>query len=159
MRNRERLAEAIAFASQAHMRQFRWEGQPYITHPMRVTQELENDGEEEGILIVAVLHDVLEDCPWIQVGRVPGVPNEVLLDDVQGGQQFILTNEEYEALDAMTRRKDQGEEYPEYIRRLAQNPWAVKIKIADINDNLPTMRPGSPSHNKHRDAQASLESL
>jgi len=53
------LEHAIALAALAHAGQAgRQRGVPYILHPLRVILDLE--GAEERI--VAVLHDVVEDC-------------------------------------------------------------------------------------------------
>lgn len=46
-----------------------------------------------------------------------------------------------EALDALTRRKD--ETYAAFIQRIVQNEVARPVKIADIMDNLSPDRPGA----------------
>ena len=52
--------KAVEIATQAHQGQTRWDGSPYITHPLAVAEafDLEQQPREK---IVAVLHDVLED--------------------------------------------------------------------------------------------------
>jgi len=154
--NQSRLAGAIAFAAKCHLNQFRWGGEPYVTHPIRVMEALQGYGES--VQIVAVLHDVLEDCDieirWLRHDAVL-----LLLMTSEGeldGSGFQLTIEEYAALDAITRRKKEGEEYPEYVERVASNRWAAKVKIADVQDNLRTISPDSRSHRKHK---AALERL
>jgi (p)ppGpp synthase/HD superfamily hydrolase len=67
---------------------------------------------------VAWLHDVLEDT------------DTTYNDLVGAGVQFIVAH----AVVAMTR--EPGESYWDYILRLRENPIAVKVKIADLNDNL-----------------------
>ncbi len=53
------LERAIALAAQAHAGQVDKGGAPYILHPLRVMLRLTHPEAR----IVAVLHDVLEDCP------------------------------------------------------------------------------------------------
>lgn len=53
------LDKAILIATKAHQNQVDKAGKPYILHPIRVMMKMENETEQ----IVAVLHDVLEDCP------------------------------------------------------------------------------------------------
>ena len=51
------LNVAIAVASEYHKKQNRWNGEPYILHPIRVMLEMDTVEEQ----IVAVLHDIIED--------------------------------------------------------------------------------------------------
>lgn len=108
------LEKAIEIALKAHAGQTDKAGEPYILHPLRVMGMMATEHER----VVAVLHDVLEDSD-ILYGELfdEGVPIELL-----------------DALDALTKRK--GEDYRTYIDRVALNPLAVKVKLADIADNL-----------------------
>lgn len=109
-------ATAKEIATKAHEGQFRYDGTtPYITHPERVAARVAGDSDAE---IVAWLHDVVEDT-------------SVTLDDLlsQGVPDYLL-----EAVEAITHLK--GEFYGDYIAKVAKNPLAVKVKIADLIDNL-----------------------
>lgn len=112
------LEDAIALAVQAHRGQTDRAGQPYILHPLRAMLRL--TGEEERI--VGVLHDVVEDTPYTP-------------DDLRalGYSTTIL-----EALDAVTRRE--AETYEEFVERLAPNPLARRVKLADLEDNMDLRR-------------------
>lgn len=59
------IDRAIAFAAAAHTDQRRkYDGLPYITHPIHVMTILWDHGvRDEGMLAAAVLHDVVEDTP------------------------------------------------------------------------------------------------
>ncbi|SCW95376.1 HD domain-containing protein [Ancylobacter rudongensis] len=113
------LERAIVIATEAHAGQTDKAGQPYILHPLRVMTSLGvNAGQP--LRIVAVLHDVLEDCEaW--------TPN---LLRAEGFDPRIV-----EAVEAITKRKH-VETYGEYIQRVRANPLARLVKIADIEDNL-----------------------
>jgi hypothetical protein len=109
-----RLERAILLAVQAHQGQTDKAGATYMLHPLRVMLKLTAETE----MITGVLHDVLEDIPWTEADlRREGYPEEILA-----------------ALDCLTRRT--GEAYEDFIRRVAGNPLARKVKLADLEDNL-----------------------
>lgn len=113
------LDRAIAIALEAHAEQVDKLGDAYILHPLRVMMQMNTD---EG-RIVAVLHDVLEDCPEMTLLEMfeRGIPRALL-----------------DAVDILTRRK--GEDYRTFIERCAAAPIARSVKIADIRDNLDPAR-------------------
>jgi (p)ppGpp synthase/HD superfamily hydrolase len=112
------LEDAIALASQAHRGQVDKAGKPYILHPLRVMLRQ----EAEAAQIVAVLHDVLEDTGVTLEGlRAAGYRPEIC-----------------EAVDCLTRRPD--EPYDIMISRVAANPLARAVKLADLEDNMDPRR-------------------
>jgi (p)ppGpp synthase/HD superfamily hydrolase len=114
------LATAISIACDAHRDQVDKSGKPYILHPLRVMLAMDTTEEQ----IVAVLHDVAEDCEdgWLYVHD-------------GGFNKRIIA-----AVDALTRRKAEGETYVGFIKRLKRNPLARKVKLADIADNTDPSR-------------------
>ncbi len=112
------LEDAIILAAGAHRGQTDKAGQPYILHLLRVMLRL----EDEAGRISAVLHDILEDTT-------------VTPDDLRraGHGEDVLR-----ALDALTRRE--GEDYAEFIERVAKNSLARRVKLADLADNLNAAR-------------------
>lgn len=114
------LQRAIAIAREAHAGQVDLAGKPYIAHPLRVMGAVE--GEEAKI--VAVLHDVVEDSPDWPLAKLQaeGFPADVLA-----------------AVDALSRKE--GEAYEAFIERVALDPLAKLVKLADLADNL--SRPAS----------------
>lgn len=132
------IEESIAFAAKCHEGQIDKMGQPYILHPMRVMLMLLTFVERT----VAILHDVVEDCDKVTLETLKerGYPDVVI-----------------EALDSVTKRE--GEAYHEYVRRAAQNPIGMKVKKADLLDNISPVRrynlaPGTRSrlHTKYSQA-------
>jgi (p)ppGpp synthase/HD superfamily hydrolase len=112
------LEKAIRIAAQAHKGQRDKAGDPYILHPLRVMMKMASETER----ITAVLHDVAEDTDWtMERLRQEGFHGEILA-----------------ALDCLTRRD--GEEYGNFIKRVKLNPLSVKVKIADLEDNLDVSR-------------------
>ena len=59
--------EALDFASELHAGQHRKSGAPYISHPCAVAEILarEMHFRDPVLLSAALLHDVVEDVPWI----------------------------------------------------------------------------------------------
>ncbi|MGA8014703.1 MAG: GTP pyrophosphokinase [Candidatus Dormiibacterota bacterium] len=110
------LERALRIALDAHEGQ-RYpspEGEPYILHPLRVMASVAGESAQ----IAAVLHDVIEDT-------------EITLAQLArwGFSPSVLFT-----LDCLTRRR--GEAYSVHIGRVATDPTAVQVKIADLKDNL-----------------------
>ncbi len=103
-------------AALAHDGQTDKTGAPYIFHPLRVASTF----SDEMLQVIAVLHDLVEDT-------------DTTLSDLDARFPQAVVN----AVDALTRRSE--ESYKEFIDRVARNPNARLVKIADIRDNL---RPG-----------------
>jgi (p)ppGpp synthase/HD superfamily hydrolase len=117
------LERAIAIAAAAHEGQVDKGGLPYILHPLKVMLRVDTLEER----IVAVLHDVVEDCG-------------VSLDDLrkEGFSETVLT-----AIESVT--KVLGESYEAFIERAAQNPIGRAVKLADLEENSDLSRIAQPS--------------
>ena len=107
------LVRAIELAKQHHEGQTDKAGKPYIEHPLRVMSQVESEEKK----IVAVLHDIVEDT-------------DISLDDLRSEG---FSEEVVSAVECLT--KQDGENYDSYIERISFNPLAVKIKLADLEDN------------------------
>jgi hypothetical protein len=111
-----RLDVAIITAVAAHSGQLDKVGLPYILHPLYVMLQMRTEPER----VVAVLHDVLEDCP------------QVSLSDIT--DRIDMTEEEIGALIALTHIKN--EPYVDYLKRvLAAGKIAVNVKWEDVRHN------------------------
>lgn len=135
------LERAIALAALAHEGQVDKAGAPYILHPLRVMLRLQTTADR----IVAVLHDVIEDCGWtLERVRQEGFSEEIVT-----------------ALDAVSRRP--SEVYEEFILRAAANEIGRRVKLADLEDNCDTNRlpyvtePDMVRLRKYRDAIKMLQ--
>ncbi len=114
------IEDALALAAQAHRGQTYPTpgGEPFILHPLRVMLRVETPAER----IVAVLHDLIEDTPYTLADlRHRGYPPTIVA-----------------ALDLLTHRD--ADPYAAYIARLAPNPLARHVKLADLADNLANNR-------------------
>lgn len=119
--------KALWIADKAHKGQKDKAGKEYIFHPMRVADALANDKrlsltERTEGSIVGMLHDVVEDTDiTIEYLREQGFPENILF-----------------AIDCLTRRD--GENYQDFIVRCGKSRIAMRVKIADLEDNLDIKR-------------------
>ena len=122
------LERAIELAVKHHKGQYDKGGKPYILHPLRLMMSVDTDDEK----IVAVMHDLVEDThitiPYL---RSAGFSEKVL-----------------SALDCVTNRDN--EDYESFIERIAQNPLATKVKLADLEDNMDLSRISEPSKKDYK---------
>ena len=116
------LERAIAIAAGAHEGQVDKGGAPYILHALRVMLKV-NTLEER---IVAVLHDVVEDC---------GISLDELREE--GFSETVLA-----AIESVT--KVPGESYEDFIVRAALNPIGRVVKLADLEENSDLSRIAQP---------------
>ena len=114
------LQRAIEIALEAHKGALDKGGNPYILHPLRLM--LQMDSEEE--MIVAILHDVVEDSEkWSS-------------DKLQAeGFSIKIIN----SLRSIT-KENENEDYEKFIDRSIRDKIGRKVKIADISDNLDISR-------------------
>lgn len=105
------LAQVIATG--VHYGQVDKGGHPYIEHPKAVASFVKTEDEKT----VAWLHDVVEDT-YITLSDLKSV-----------GFPIYIVN----AVDAITRRK--GEDRQVYLDRVANDPIAIQVKLADLKHN------------------------
>lgn len=118
-----KLAEEIA--REAHKGQYRRDGKTsYIVHIERIVKQVNiyafknGWGHTENAVVVAWLHDVVEDT------------NITIANLLEKGIPFNLVV----AIEALTRRPK--ENYLDYILKVKRNDIAKEIKLWDIDDNL-----------------------
>ena len=110
------LGKAIALASKAFEGYKDKGGKPYIMHCLRVMFSVQHLGEE--VMTIAVLHDVIEDTKYT-------------FKDLK---ELGFNEEVIKVLRLLTHDKEKVS-YDDYIKKLANNTKARKIKMADLMDN------------------------
>ena len=141
------LEDTILFATTLHRGQTDKAGRPYILHPLRVMNNLGLDAPLEHQM-AALLHDTMEDC---------GVTRELL--EQQGFPENVIV-----AVEHLTKDDEGIADYNKAIDRVMNNPIAVKVKLADLTDNMDMKRLANPTEyelqrlEKYRAAKARLES-
>lgn len=116
------LAKAIRIAAEAFEDTKDKGGKPYILHCLRVMNKMDQNDEE--LMSIAVLHDVSEDFP-----------DEYPISDLigKGFSPRVIS-----AL--LLLKHDKAISYDDYIKGIATNKDAVKIKLADLEDNTQITR-------------------
>ena len=116
----EPIRRAYEIAKKAHAGQVDKAGKDYIYHPMTVAS---NVGDDETAIIVALLHDTVEDT-------------DVTFD-------YLATHFDNKVLDALKLlTHDKGTDYLDYVRHIKEsgNPVALKVKKADLANNMDMSR-------------------
>ena len=98
-------------------------GKPYTEHLYRVAEKLNGETHiDQDLQTVALLHDLLEDCPEWNCESLHCLFHEEIVDAVS-----LLT-------------KKPNQEYEKYIETLATDEYARRVKIADLEDNMDIKR-------------------
>lgn len=111
-----RVADAVVFALRCHEGQeYKRKGDtwPFAVHVICVALRMESPAEQ----IVALLHDVVEDC-GVELREI--------------GERF---GEQVEINVWYLTRRD-GETYSDYLYRVRRQELARKVKLADLAENL-----------------------
>ena len=110
--------KAISLMFEKHKDQLDKSLLPYVFHPFTVAESM----TDEYSTTVALLHDVVEDTDLkIEDLRKMNYPNEVI-----------------DALELLTH--DENTQYKDYIKKLARNDIARKVKISDLKHNMDLTR-------------------
>ena len=111
----ELLAKAIMIASVAFATTFDKGGKPYILHCLWVMNQVRHLGMD--YMIVAVLHDLVEDTDWtIEQLRMEEFP------------EYIL-----KSIDVLTHKE--GVSYDNYIKLITTDEIAIDVKLRDLKHN------------------------
>lgn len=109
----DKTKRAIKLCYKAHAGQVDKSGLPYVHHPLHLAEQM----DDELSTIVALLHDVVEDTDYSFRD----------LESMEFGNEVIA------ALRLLTH--DPGIPYLDYVRKIASNPTARKVKLADLAHN------------------------
>ncbi|MBR2341351.1 MAG: GTP pyrophosphokinase [Clostridia bacterium] len=105
--------KALKICFEAHKEQTDKTGMPYVFHPFHLAESQ----TDEYATVCALLHDVVEDTDWTFEGlEKEGFPQEIL-DALK-----LLTHED-------------SVPYMDYVKKIAKNPIAKAVKIADLKHN------------------------
>lgn len=124
MDKQSQLQKAIQLAKHYHDGQFDKAGKPYFYHPHTVASLVDDIDAK----IVAYMHDLIEDTP---------VTKDFLLE--QGFDANIV-----DAVVCLT-KSDDDIDYLDYVRDIAKNALAKKVKIADLTTNSDLSRIKNPT--------------
>jgi guanosine-3',5'-bis(diphosphate) 3'-pyrophosphohydrolase len=143
----EMLRMAHVQATKMHAGQMRATGDPYIVHPLAVTEILAEYGMDEATLAAALMHDTVEDTDLTLADVVDQFGEEValLIDGVTKLDRIKFSSREH--AQAATIRK--------MAVAMARDIRVLVIKLADRMHNIRTMEPLDPEKQK----RVALETL
>lgn len=105
--------KALKLCFDAHKNQVDKSGLPYVFHPFHLAEQM----TDENCVIVALLHDVMEDTDYtVDDLRTMGFCEEVL------GALLLMTHKD-------------DTPYLDYVKKLKDNPIAKTVKLADLRHN------------------------
>lgn len=130
-----KYSDTLEIATKLHKGQKRWNGDDYITHPIRVASAF----KDIKLIQIALLHDVIEDTNVTESELI----KKYKIDEHNASIILILT-------------KRDDEKYSNYILRVKSDVYATLIKIEDLKDNLKDLKDGQRK-DKYELALAILE--
>jgi (p)ppGpp synthase/HD superfamily hydrolase len=135
------IAKAIAFATAKHEGQERYDGDPYIVHPIAVAEMIAGVGGTDAMIAAAVLHDTLEDTKTTENELLETFGPEITKLVIQ--LTDVFTPEAYPDLDRAERNAK------ETARLAWASAEAQTIKVADIIHNRAGILKYKPKHAPH----------
>ena len=125
-----RIKDAFQFAAEAHKKDFRKDGKPYITHPVEVASiigvELELGCNS---IIAALLHDVIEDTP-VEIEEV---------EERYGEDVAFLVNVVTKKKKKNYEMSKQMDNFKQVLDSVEYDIRAILIKLADRLHNMRTL--------------------
>ena len=130
------VREAYKFADQAHLGQFRANGQPYITHPIAVAGLCAEWKLDAQAIMAALMHDTIEDC---------GVSKTELIEKFGAATADLVDGlTKLDKLQFNTREESQAESFRKMLLAMARDVRSILIKLADRLHNMRTMQAMAP---------------
>ncbi|TAN56617.1 MAG: bifunctional (p)ppGpp synthetase/guanosine-3',5'-bis(diphosphate) 3'-pyrophosphohydrolase [Betaproteobacteria bacterium] len=143
-----RLAEAYRFSEAAHAGQTRQSGEPYISHPLAVTEILAGWHLDGQALVAALLHDVMEDTSVTktELADTFGKPVAELVDGLS----------KLDKIEFQSAEDAQAENFRKMFLAMARDVRVILIKLADRLHNMRTLGAVPPAK-RRRVARETME--
>ena len=144
----ETILRAYKLGAAAHKGQTRKTGEPYISHPVAVAQELADMRLDSQAIAAAILHDVVEDT-------------DVTLADIseQFGPDVASIVDGVSKLDQIefhSRAEAQAESFRKMMLAMIEDIRVILVKLADRLHNMQTLD-AMPAEKKARIARETLD--
>jgi guanosine-3',5'-bis(diphosphate) 3'-pyrophosphohydrolase len=144
----KQVYNAYQFAAKAHSGQQRHSGDPYISHPIAVAKILAQMRMDVQTLIVAILHDVIEDTS-IEKNVLTTTFGSEIAELVDGMSK--LTQIQFQS-----RAEAQAENFRKMLLAMAKDIRIIIIKLADRLHNMRTLS-AVPAEKRQRIAKETLD--
>ena len=142
------VRRAYHFGAEAHAGQVRKIGEPYIQHPLEVTNILAEMHMDHETLVAAMLHDVIEDT-LVAKDRISDEFGDEVAEIVDGLSK--LTQIEFE-----THAEAQAQNFQKMLMAMASDIRVIMVKLADRLHNMRTLGALKPEK-RRRIARETLE--
>ena len=144
----ESIMLAYEFGADAHKGQTRKTGEPYISHPVAVAQELADMRLDAQAIEAAILHDVVEDTPAsiTDIEEKFGADVALLVDGVSKLDQ----------IEFHSRAEAQAESFRKMMLAMIEDIRVILVKLADRLHNMQTLE-AMPADKKARIARETLD--
>lgn len=142
------VQKAYVVAREAHEGQTRSSGEPYITHPVEVTQILANMRLDHETLMAALMHDVIEDTDFSKQD-LAAIFGDTVAELVAGVSKL-------DKLRFKSQKEFQAANYRKMIMAMTQDIRVILIKLADRTHNMRTLGALRPDK-RRRIARETLE--
>jgi GTP pyrophosphokinase len=142
------ITAAYEFGAAAHSGQTRKTGEPYITHPVAVAQELAEMRLDSQAIVAAILHDTVEDTAASIEDIAERFGSEVahLVDGVSKLDQIQFRS----------RAEAQAESFRKMMLAMIGDIRVILVKLADRLHNMQTLD-AMPDEKKRRIARETLD--
>ncbi len=142
------IGRAYEFGAAAHEGQTRKTGEPYITHPVAVAQELADMRLDAQAIAAAILHDVVEDT-------------EASLEDIEEkfGADIAALVDGVSKLDQIqfrSRAEAQAESFRKMMLAMIEDLRVILVKLADRMHNMKTLS-AMPAEKRRRIARETID--
>ncbi len=142
------IMHAYEFGAAAHDGQTRKTGEPYISHPVAVAQDLADMHLDAQAIAAAILHDVVEDT-------------EASLDDIEDkfGTEVAQLVDGVSKLDQIqfrSRAEAQAESFRKMMLAMIEDIRVILVKLADRLHNMKTLD-AMPEKKRKRIARETLD--
>ncbi len=143
-----RLEAAYAVAEQAHRGMKRKSGEPFITHPVAVTEVLADMRLDPDALMAGLLHDTVEDT---------NVTLQELEDKFGSTVRKIVEGEtKISKLAVRVYEDEQSENLRQMLMAMGNDVRIILVKLADRLHNMRTLAP-MPPHKQQKISRETLE--
>ncbi len=132
------IRHALDMADQAHQKQLRASGEPYLNHAMAVADIVASLRLDHESIAAAILHDVVEDTD-VTLERVSQVCSPAVAHLVDGVTK-MNTISDYQRMHKGSGEQVRAESLRKLLLAMAEDVRVVMIKLADRLHNMRTLK-------------------